>query len=162
VSASASAQGLDDSFLNRLVELAEQGDNQAFRQSLTRQVLRFEETALSLDRRIQRLERSLTAVREGSQTPALAAEYQSMIEAALPDALATLREQTQILSRLSDRMGARATGDISLLVSPVQGSYQAVGASLLPHTALPKALAIALLGGLVALLLALGMRAYRP
>lgn len=146
---------IDGSFLDRLMEIAEQGDSEAFRQSLTRQVLEFEEKALEASQRQDRIERSLEAVQNGQTAGSVEQAYREKIEEQLPASLALLRDYTSAVQRISDQISRRATGSISELVTPQGGSFEVQQASLLPARAPLMATAIAFLVGFVTVFLSL-------
>lgn len=146
---------IDGSFLDRLMEIAEQGDSEAFRQSLMRQVLEFEEKALSAKQRKDRIERSLTAVRGDGAPESVRQSYREQIEEQLPASLEALREYTSAVQRIREQISRRATGSISELVTSRGGSFEVRPASLLPARVPLMATAIAFLTGFVTMFLSL-------
>jgi len=146
---------IDGSFLDRLMEIAEQGDSQAFRQSLMRQVLEFEEKALSAAQQQDRIERSLEAVVGEGESARVRQAYREQIEEQLPSALATLRGYTAAVQRISEQISRRATGSISELVTAQGGSFEVQQASLIPARAPLVATAIAFLAGFATMFLSM-------
>ena len=147
---------IDGSFLDRLMEIARQGDSEEFRQSLVRQILEYEEAALTQAQEAQRIERSLEAMRgPGSTASAKVEEYRAVIEARLPEVLASLRADAKALQRIADAISRQASGNISELVMPVGGSLQVVEAAVIPQRALLVGAAIVFLVGFVTMILSL-------
>jgi len=159
---SASGEGMnltaqiDGSFLDQLMDIARQGNSEAFRQSLVRQILEYEETALTQAQEAERIERSFEAIREsGESVTEEVQDYRELFETRLPEVLKRLQANAGALQRIADAMSEQASGNISELAVPSGGSFEIAHASVLPRRALLIGVALAFLVGFATMVLAL-------
>lgn len=154
---------IDSSFLDRLMEISRQGDSQAFRQSLMRQILEYEEQALTQEQAAGRIERSLAAIRgEGDGvTQAAFALYEKQLEQRLPQALQALQGHAATLQRISEQISLQASGNISELITPVGGSFTVAQAALIPPRAPVVLVAVVFLVGFAAMFISMVADAMR-
>jgi len=147
---------IDGSFLDQLMEIARQGDSERFRQSLIRQTLEYEESALTQAQEAERIERSLQVIRDSGEAVAVdLQEYRDLVETRLPNVLESLQTEVGALQRIADAISREASGSISELVVPNGGSLEVVQASVLPQRAPLIGVAIAFLVGFATLVLSL-------
>lgn len=147
---------IDGSFLDRLMEIARQGDSEAFRQSLVRQILDYEEAALTKAQEAQRIERTLTAVQEpAARAPYDEEAYAALVEARLPEVLKTLRADARALQRIAGAVSEQASGNISELVMSVGGSFEVIQVSVVPRRASLIGVAVIFVIGFATMVLSL-------
>lgn len=116
---------LGDAFLDRLIEISRQGGAQEFRQTLTKEILKYRNQALETERRINEIQLTLDSIEnaQNSEKGSLRAAYAEEVQETLPRILTTLREYTEIIGRLHERLGRQASGSISEIVMPQGGSF---------------------------------------
>lgn len=119
---------LGDAFLDRLLEVSRQGDDMEFRQSLTREILKFENKSIDTDQEIMNTQRTLQAIQSqrvnGVDSTALRQGYIKQVEAELPVLLEQLRDLTRVMNRLYDKQGLLQAGNTGELIAAEGGSYR--------------------------------------
>lgn len=149
---------LGDAFLDRLVELSDQGSAQAFRQALSQQVLGYENRLLGIEQRRTEIQDIVTAVKEavaaGPDDP-LRQEFRARIETALPQVLATLRDHTATMNRLHQALGERSAGPDTEMVSAQANSFQVATPRVIRQQDIFRVAALLVLAGLGGILLGL-------
>jgi len=124
---STMAPQLGDAFLDRLLEVSRQGDNLAYRQELTKQVLKYENSALDVDNQISEIQLTLDSLNQArGQTSETMSSYVEEVQERLPQILATLRDHTQVVTRIHEKLGRQAIGTVSELIKPQGGSFQEI------------------------------------
>ncbi len=118
---------LGDAFLDRLLEVSRQGDNLAYRQELTKQVLEYENNALDVENEIAEIQITLDALNKSrGQNSTEMAQYVEEVQERLPQILSTLRNYTEIVGRVHEKLGRQAVGTVSELIQPQGGSFREV------------------------------------
>lgn len=143
---------LGDAFLDRLVDISRQGGEQEFRQTLTRQVLQYENDALDTDQRMEQIRLTLAAIEgSGSGNAELREAYLQEVQRSLPNVLATLRSYTEIIGRLHNQLGRQASGSVSEIIRPQGGSFRIVAGSPIERRHILIFIALMVLTGFVSL-----------
>lgn len=125
-----SSPQLGDAFLDRLVEISRQGGAEEFRQELLREVLRLENRALDLSKRMAEINITLNALEDNniagasSELVQLRRVYANEVAENLPQVLQQLREYTQVVGRIHGQLGRQASGSVSRLIQVQGGSFQ--------------------------------------
>ncbi|WP_028672683.1 hypothetical protein [Saccharospirillum impatiens] len=117
------APQLGDAFLDRLLEVSRQGDDLAYRQQLTRQVLEYENEALDVQNEMAQIELTLESLNRAEQSNEDIQRYVDEVQERLPMVLETLRDYTRVIGRIHQQLGRQAVGTVSELVRPMGGSF---------------------------------------
>lgn len=119
------APQLGDAFLDRLLEVSRQGDDLAYRQELTQQVLEYENEALDVQNEMAEIELTLASLDRAEQSDEDIQRYVDRVQQRLPLVLQTLREYTRVVGRIHQQLGRESVGSVSGLVRPMGGSFNA-------------------------------------
>lgn len=119
------APQLGDAFLDRLLEVSRQGDDLAYRQELTQQVLEYENEALDVQNEMAEIELTLESLDRAEENDQDIQRYVDQVQKRLPMVLESLREYTRVVGRLHQQLGRQAVGTVSELVRPMGGSFAA-------------------------------------
>lgn len=113
---------LGDSFIDRLIDLAAQGEDEASRQALTNQILEYQQQLVSLAQEeaelldvLARLDRFTANTRSASQVTFEDA-LQVSVDQSFVDILSQLTHYTNIVERIHTQLGLQASGGIDQLV----------------------------------------------
>lgn len=137
---------LGDAFLDRLLEVSRQGDDLAYRQELTREILRYENEALDVTNEMASIDLTLAALNEAaSNGSAVMTQYIEEVQQRLPAVLATLRDHTRVVGRLHDQLGREAIGSTSQLIQPQGGSFREITKPVITGTAIKTLIALMVL-----------------
>ncbi|MEP4599277.1 hypothetical protein [Saccharospirillum sp.] len=117
------APQLGDAFLDRLLEVSRQGDDLAYRQELTKQVLEYENEALDVQNEMAEIELTLASLDRAEENDADIQRYVDQVQDRLPMVLETLRDYTRVVGRIHQQLGRQAVGTVSELVRPMGGSF---------------------------------------
>lgn len=117
------APQLGDAFLDRLLEVSRQGDDLAYRQELTQQVLEYENEALDVQNEMAEIELTLESLDRAEQNDEDIQRYVDRVQNRLPKVLETLRDYTRVVGRIHEQLGREAVGTVSELVRPIGGSF---------------------------------------
>lgn len=154
---SLSSPQLGDAFLDRLVDIARQGDAQAFRQEMLRQVLTNENRALDIAQRMAEIQVTLDALDRVNDPDSvrLRAIYAEEVEQVMPQVLATLRDYTRVIGRIHAQLGRQAVGNIGRLVQPQGGSFEVAQPGGFGRNDLLKLMALLFVVGFISLFVSL-------
>lgn len=137
---------LGDAFLDRLLEVSRQGDDLAYRQELTREILRYENEALDVTNEMASIDLTLAALDDAaSNGSAVMTQYIQEVQQRLPAVLATLRDHTRVVGRLHDQLGREAIGSTSQLIQPQGGSFREITKPVITGTAIKTLIALMVL-----------------
>jgi hypothetical protein len=114
---------LGDAFLDRLLEVSRQGDDLAYRQELTKQVLEYENAALNVQNEMAQIELTLASLDRAEDSDQDIQRYVDQVQQRLPVVLQTLRDYTRVVGRIHQQLGRQAVGNVSELVRPMGGSF---------------------------------------
>lgn len=117
------APQLGDAFLDRLLEVSRQGDDLAYRQELTKQVLEYENEALDVQNEMAEIELTLASLDRAEENDEDIQRYVDQVQQRLPMVLETLRDYTRVVGRIHQQLGRQAVGTVSELVRPMGGSF---------------------------------------
>lgn len=117
------APQLGDAFLDRLLEVSRQGDDLAYRQELTQQVLKYENEALDVQNEMAEIELTLASLDRAEENDEDIQRYVDQVQQRLPMVLETLRDYTRVVGRIHQQLGRQAVGTVSELVRPMGGSF---------------------------------------
>ena len=117
------APQLGDAFLDRLLEVSRQGDDLAYRQELTKQVLEYENKALDVQNEMAEIELTLASLDRAEENDQDIQRYVDQVQQRLPMVLETLRDYTRVVGRIHQQLGRQAVGTVSELVRPMGGSF---------------------------------------
>ncbi|WP_394170576.1 hypothetical protein [Saccharospirillum alexandrii] len=117
------APQLGDAFLDRLLEVSRQGDDLAYRQELTKQVLEYENEALDVQNEMAEIELTLASLDRAEENDEDIQRYVDQVQERLPMVLETLRDYTRVVGRIHQQLGRQAVGTVSELVRPMGGSF---------------------------------------
>lgn len=117
------APQLGDAFLDRLLEVSRQGDDLAYRQELTQQVLKYENEALDVQNEMAEIELTLESLDRAENNGQDIQRYVEQVQQRLPMVLETLRDYTRVVGRIHQQLGRQAVGTVSELVRPMGGSF---------------------------------------
>jgi len=114
---------LGDAFIDRLLEVSRQGDDLAYRQELTKQVLEYENAALNVQNEMAQIELTLASLDRAEDSDQDIQRYVDQVQQRLPVVLQTLRDYTRVVGRIHQQLGREAVGTVSELVRPMGGSF---------------------------------------
>ena len=117
------APQLGDAFLDRLLEVSRQGDDLAYRQELTKQVLEYENEALDVQNEMAEIELTLASLDRAEENDEDIQRYVDQVQQRLPMVLETLRDYTRVVGRIHQQLGRQAVGTVSELVRPMGGTF---------------------------------------
>lgn len=113
---------LGDAFIDRLIDLAAQSEDEASRQVLAQQVLQFQQQVVELSQEEAELMDILARINgvyssnESLNTPDYLMQFEQTVEEEFPRILAILAEYTDIVERIHTQLGNQAIGGVDQLL----------------------------------------------
>ncbi len=146
---------LGDGFLDRLIELSEEGGVEAYRRELSQRVLEAEQRLLTIQRRRDEIDNILSAIEEAEQNPddRVRQQFAERINTDLPTILATLRDYTAVVGRLHETLGNRVVSSGSEVITVQADGFQVESPQLVTRLDLYRVIALVILAGLAGLLI---------
>lgn len=148
---------LGDAFLDRLLEVSRQGSNIEFRQELTKEILKYENKSIDLDREITEIIRILASIDTDTDTDTdtVRNTYIKAVQDQLPKVLDTLREYTRVMNRIYEKQGQQNAGFISQLITAQGGTFEAQTAKIINSKDMKVLALLLVIAGFLGMLISL-------